>query len=294
MGASRPMGYMAALLALCLSTPLCAQKKPEREGELPPKVENSIGLELRLIPAGKFLMGSPDNEPGRQQREAQRAVVITSNFYIGAYEVTQAQYTVVMGKNPSRFGREKREKDPSKGKRFDSHPVDSVTWHGAVAFCEKLAELESEKGAGRRYRLPTEAEWEYACRAGNKGLWSFGNDRTKLAEHAWFRNRDSDLAAKPVGERAPNSWHLFDTHGNVWEWCQDWYAEEYAETSPENDPRGPEKGLSKVIRGGSYLSVPAHTRCATRFHDPPQIGDEDVGFRVVMTLEAHEKARRSK
>lgn len=254
--------------------------------------KNSIGMRLSYIPAGTFTMGSPADERGRQEREHQRDVVIRRPFYMGVTEVTQAEYVAIMGANPSLFGQRQRAEKTAAGVAFDFHPVERVSWDNAVEFCEKLAQREQHALPPRVYRLPTEAEWEHACRAGKATLWSFGTDVQKLSDHAWYARRDAERTTQPVGQKLPNAWGLHDMHGNVWEWCSDWYAEDYGLDAPLVDPRGPAKGLSKVIRGGAYLSVPAHTRSATRFHDPPEVADEDVGFRVVMEICPDKNAAR--
>lgn len=242
----------------------------------PKVVVNSIGMKLVPIAAGTFHMGSPNTQPGRQERETRHKVTISQPFYIGAYEVTQAEYAAVMKTQPSHFGR-----DVEKAGEL---PVERVSWDDAVAFCEKLSALPAEREAKRRYRLPTEAQWEYACRAGGEGIWCFGDELKTLTDYAWFGGKGSLRATQPVGRKKPNAWGLYDMHGNVWEWCSDWYQEELSE-HPATDPQGPREGETRVIRGGCYQSLPAYTRCATRFHDPPQVKDEDLGFRVLMIAE---------
>lgn len=269
------------LLALVAGGGASLCRGQEREPSPLPRreIRNSIGMRLVEIPAGEFVMGSPTDQPGRQDREKLHRVRLRRPFFIGVSEVTQAGYAAVMQENPSRFGRDEGRDDEHSA----IHPVDSVSWHAAAAFCERLSALEAERKAGRVYRLPTEAEWEFACRAGARGLWSFGDDPKRLAEHAWYRTRGSKRTSHPVGRLRANAWGLYDMHGNLWEWCSDWYAADFGD-GLHVDPTGPRHGQTKVIRGGCFMSVPAHTRCATRFHDPPAIGDDDVGFRVVMEL----------
>lgn len=173
-------------------------------------ITNSIGMTLVEIPAEEFMMGSPDSASGAVSHEKpQHRVRITKPFYLGVYEVTQGQYEKVMGKNPSHF----------KMSGPDA-PVEVVSWDDAQEFCRKLAELAEEKEARRRYQLPTEAEWEYACRAGTTTLYSFGDDQASLGEYAWYAD-NSDGKTHPVGEKKPNAWGLYDMHGNVQEWCYD-------------------------------------------------------------------------
>jgi formylglycine-generating enzyme required for sulfatase activity len=194
-------------------------------GPPPPlkEITNSIGMKLVLIPKGTFTMGSPENEAGRIEDEGEHQVTISRDYYLGVYEVTQEQYEQVMGTNPSYFqGDHVAERDPKTGvvKEIDSsnHPVEQVSWEDAVEFCERLSELPEEKAAGRVYRLPTEAEWEYACRAGTNTKYSFGDDEGQLGDYAWFEANSG--GTHPVGQKQPNAWGLYDTHGNVFEWCE--------------------------------------------------------------------------
>ncbi len=224
---------------------------------------NTIGMNLVLIPAGEFLMGSPESDSSAWDGEKpQHLVRISRPFYLGVTEVTQAQYEGVMGTNPSRF----------KGAQL---PVEGVSWEDAVAFCRRLSDKED-----RTYRLPTEAEWEYACRAGSTTKWSFGDDESALNEYAWY-SANSNRTMHPVGEKNPNAWGLYDMHGNVCEWCSDWCGR-YASTVMD-DPTGPTAGWTRVLRGGSCYYDARSCRSVFRFESPPDVpGDRDdfVGFRV--------------
>lgn len=257
------------------------------EAQEPKTITNSIGMKLVLIPKGTFLMGSPPSEEGSGDDERQHEVTLTKDYYLGAFEVTQAQYKKVMGENPSHFQGDKvAERHPKTGrvvKDVDSsnHPVDEVSWQDAVAFCRKLSALPEERRAGRVYRLPTEAQWEYACRAGSKTAYSFGESSKSLGDYAWFDDNSGDKT-HPVGKKKPNAWGLYDMHGNVWEWCSDWYAA-YPRGSA-TDPAGPSSGSLRVNRGGSWINDSEDCRSASRDgHFPSNLFNNRVnhlGFRV--------------
>ena len=229
-------------------------------------VTNSIGMKLPLIPAGEFMMGSPATESYRRDNETQHRVSITKPFYLGETEVTQEQYQKVMGsKNPSGF-------------QGPQNPVENVSWADAVEFCGKLSAMPAEKTAGHVYRLPTDAEWEYACRAGTTTAYSFGDDASGLGDYGWF-DGNSDSSTHPVGEKKPNAWDLYDMHGNVWEWCQDWYGE-YPSGSA-TDPTGATSGSHRVNRGGSWNYYAWICRSARRGWRTPERRYDDLGFRVL-------------
>ena len=204
-------------------------------------------------------------------------VKITRPFCLGLCEVTQGEYERVMGSNPSRY-----KGDPNR-------PVEMVSWQDAVEFCRTLSELPKEKGAGAVYRLPTEAEWEYACRAGTETRYSFGDDAALLGQHAWW-NRNSQGRTQPVGRLKPNAFGLLDMHGNAWEWCADWSGADYYAKSATDDPTGPDSGVGRVLRGGSWSGGNlVGFRCAYRnfaYDDHNAVGGrrQDFGFRVARTL----------
>jgi formylglycine-generating enzyme required for sulfatase activity len=237
------------------------------------EMTNSIGMKLVLIPKGTFLMGSPESEEGRDSDETQHEVTFSQGYYLGIHEVTQAQYEQVMGKNPSYFDRDKVAVP-------QSHPVEQVSWGDAVEFCKRLSELPEEKKAGRVYRLPTEAEWEYACRAGSKSAYSCGENSTLLVDQAWLKG-NSNEKNHPVGEKKPNAWGLFDMHGNVWEWCSDWY-EQYP-AGAVTDPVGPRMGSARVFRGGCWHHEAATCRSAFRNWFAPSYRNYYVGFRIALS-----------
>jgi formylglycine-generating enzyme required for sulfatase activity len=241
----------------------------------PPKeITNSIGMKLVLIPKGTFMMGSPESEQGRKQDETQHEVTISKEYYLGVYEVTQAQYEKVMGKNPSHF------QGAIVGGENAGLPVENVSWDDAVEFCKWLSELPEEKKAGRVYRLPTEAEWEYACRAGSKTAFSFEDEVGLLPEYGWF-DRNSSGRTHTVGLLEPNAWGLNDMHGNVCEWCSIWYGE-----YPRNavtDPIGPNASSYRMHRGGGYSNDIASCRSASRDGVDPAVRLRDLGFRVALS-----------
>ena len=242
----------------------------------PKEFANSIGMKLRLIPKGTFTMGSPVEEKEAQGNEEGHKVTISKEYWLGVYEVTQGQYEKVMGGNPSHFqGRDIRKSDSS------MHPVEQVHWDDAVEFCKRLSELPEEVKAGRIYRLPTEAEWEYACRAGSKTAYSFGESSKSLGAYAWF-TENSNEHTYPVGEKNPNAWGIHDMHGNVGEWCSDWYNSVYPK-GLLTDPSGPREGRTRMHRGGSWDLSAAFCRSARRDACDPTMRHKDLGFRVAMS-----------
>jgi formylglycine-generating enzyme required for sulfatase activity/serine/threonine protein kinase len=244
-------------------------------------IRNSIGMTLKLIPSGEFMMGSPDNEKGASPSEKPQHKVRISPFYLGIYEVTQGQYRAVMGNNPSNF------------KGSGDLPVESVSWLDSVNFCNKLSEKGGSKPFyeidgnfvrvldwnGPGYRLPTEAEWEYACRAGEVRKYSFGDDEAGLSEYDWYES-NSDSSTHPVGEKSPNGFGLFGMHGNVCEWC--WDGNSQYKGPPADDPHGPDGASCRVIRGGSFLHSPGYCRSAFRTWYAPEFRWGNLGFRLAL------------
>jgi formylglycine-generating enzyme required for sulfatase activity len=242
----------------------------------PPEIVNSIGMKLRLIPAGEFQMGSTEAD----DEKPRHLVTISRPFYLGVYPVTQHEYRQVVKKNPS---------DSSGSERL---PVETVSWFDAVEFCnalsrkegltpfysKKVQTVEVHDWNGPGYRLPTEAEWEYACRAGTTTRFSFGDDENALGQYAWY-SANSASETHPVGEKKPNAFGLYDMHGNVWEWCWDGYDAHYTQ-SPAVDPRGPGMAAHRVIRGGSWGFGPRYTRSASRGRFTPEGRDCYLGFRL--------------
>jgi formylglycine-generating enzyme required for sulfatase activity len=232
-------------------------------------VVNSVGMVLVPIPAGQFQMGSPDSDKDVKDKEKpQHLVKITKPFYLSVNEVTQQQYEKVMGVRPW------------KGKKYvqegPDYPATYVGHDAAVEFCRKLSEQE-----GVEYRLPTEAQWEYACRAGTKTVYSFGDDSSKLGQHAWYYKNAWDIGEKyahRVGQKQPNPWGLYDIHGNVWEWCGDWYGK-YEGVAVDD----PASGRGRVLRGGSFLNEAGSCRSAFRDYWPLDFHVSNFGFRVSRT-----------
>jgi formylglycine-generating enzyme required for sulfatase activity/tRNA A-37 threonylcarbamoyl transferase component Bud32 len=242
---------------------------------------SSVGMRLVLIPAGRFMMGSPAREVARKDDEQAHEVTLTRPFYLGAYEVTQKQYAKIMGTNPSYFSSSGPEAATLPPMDRDRLPVERITWENAAEFCRKLSELPAEKAAGRSYRLPTEAEWEYACRAGGDPASPFSTGGFLTSPQANF---ERDLGRTvPVGSYPPNAFGLHDMHGNVSEWCADWYTANLAQ-SPSRDPRGPETGTQRVLRGGSWFDSEPACRSAARVSDLPIRQFRTVGFRVACDL----------
>ncbi len=217
--------------------------------------------ELILIPAGKYSIGASERDMDAIPVHS----VYVDSFYIGKYEVTQAEWVSVMQFNPSRFQRE-------------SHPVETVSWYDAEEYVKRLTEL-----TGETYRLPTEAEWEIACRAGTTAEYHWGMDHLKKEEYAWT-STNSSRQTHIVGRKKPNPLGIYDMYGNVAEWCSDWYHRDYYQISPTYNPKGPKKGGSKVIRGGSFVSGGGLTTCATRGNGNLSARVNRVGFRVVKEI----------
>ncbi len=223
-----------------------------------------LSMEMLWVKPGTFEMGSPTSEAGRSKYETQHQVTLTEGFWLGKYEVTQAQWQKVMGNNPSHF-------------KGAGRPVEKVSWIEVTSFCDKLTALEREAGrlpAGKAYQLPTEAQWEYACRAGTKTAFSFGDG---------LMSRQANISGGPrettdVGKYPANGWGFHDMHGNVWEWCADWYGD--YPTGAARDPVGPAVGSYRVARGGSWYFTANFARSANRFRNEPAISYVILGFRL--------------
>ena len=225
---------------------------------------NSIGMEFARIPAGTFQMGAADDDDDARDNEKPRhEVTISRALHLGRFPVTQKQWRAVMGENPSYF------KGPDR-------PVENVCWEDAQEFIAKLNAAEGHD----RYRLPTEAEWEYACRAGGGTKYSFGDDADELGNHAWYGDNSGDKT-RPVGRKQPNAWGLHDMHGNVWEWCEDRYGKYGAKAVV--DPQGPGAGEDRVLRGGGWFNDAKYCRSAIRYGGGPGNRYDSTGFRLALS-----------
>ena len=276
---------------------------------VPVELTNSIGMKLVLIPPGEFMMGSPKELIADELRTRasdgwytghlagegpQHRVRITKPFYLATDLVTQGEYQQVMGTNPSGFSATGRNKDKVAGQNTKRFPVECVSWDEAVEFCRRLTEMPEEKAGGRTYRLPSEAQWEYACRAGSTGRYSFNSARSRapkeheeheLSHYGWYGYSDNaDGMTHAVGGKWPGAWGLYDMYGNVWEWCQDWYDKDYYAKSPADDPAGPLGGSFRVLRGGGWCEPAWRCRSAIRFDSGLGLTYSGLGFRVSQVL----------
>jgi len=254
----------------------CAKGETSKNMTIP--LSDTVSLDMIWIEPGTFMMGSPTDELGRDSDETQHQVTLTRGYWLGKYEVTQAQYEAVMGTNPSYF----------KGADF---PVEKVSWYNAMDFCAKLTDIERAAGRlpeGYEYTLPTEAQWEYACRAETTTALNSGknlSDKNKcpeMDEVGWYEY-NSDSTTHPVGQKMPNAWGLYDMHGNVFEWCLDWYGS--YPSSAVTDPKGSSSGSYRVIRGGSWNFNAYSCRSAYRFDSTPSDFNRNYfGFRVALSI----------
>lgn len=245
---------------------------------------NTIGMEFVAIPAGSFMMGAGEGVARAYGSEKpQHRVTISRPFSIGKYEVTQAQWEAVMGSNPYTLDRSNPYYNlPGMAERITrpDHPA-TVSWDDAQEFIGRLNAREGHN----RYRLPTEAEWEYAARAGTTTAYSFGDDIGDLDRYAWHGEDFARGGTHPVGRKLPNPWGLFDVHGNAWEWVQDRYSDSYYAESPSTDPQGPTSGRQRVVRGGSWHVTSTSWRSSFRKPYPPDYRGISIGFRLAMTMQ---------
>jgi formylglycine-generating enzyme required for sulfatase activity len=261
-----------AILAL---VPGCKRQTPD-EGisapdNTPTAAETPSGIEMVLLPAGRFTMGD------KNEIDAPPHEVALSAFHMDKYLVTQEQYRKIIGKSPARW-------------KGDQNPVEQVCWSDAANFCnarsrqeglEPCYDLETSQCNfdANGYRLPTEAEWEYACRAGTQTSYFFGNSPSKLSDYAWF-DKNSGGHPQPVGLKRPNPWGLYDICGDIWQWCNDFYQVDYYEQAPLENPRGPETGDTRVVRGGSWKFSDDNCRSGYRYNESPGRADVCFGYDV--------------
>lgn len=265
--------YVFLLISILLHG--CKRKAPDDAGNAQGRSgsvsQTDSGPEMVMIAGGRFSMGDED------EIDATPHEVVVSPFYMDKYLVTQSEYERVMGDNPSRW-------------KGGGNPVEQVRWSDAARYCNKRSELEGLQpcydldswqcdfeAAG--YRLPTEAEWEYACRAGTKTAYYFGDSPSKLSDHAWFED-NAGGKPRPVGGKPANPWGLYDMHGNVWQWCNDFYQVDYYQQSPERDPRGPKTGETKVVRGGAWKFSADSCRSGYRYNENPGYADVCFGYDI--------------
>jgi formylglycine-generating enzyme required for sulfatase activity len=251
----------------------------EPASHTPEQITTKTNVEMVLIPGGEFIMG---DDKGQDDEKPTHKVQISA-FYMDKYEVTQKAYENMMGTNPSKF------KGPDK-------PVERLSWFGAIQYCNMRSLREGLSPCydlttlqcnydSNGYRLPTEAEWEYACRAGTDTKYSFGNAPDRLGQYAWFKT-NANKTTHPVGQKKPNPWGLYDMHGNLWEWCNDYYDQNYYQKSGGENPLGPSTGQERVLRGGSWAGSAESSRSSTRYSETPGFADvcfgyEAYGFRCV-------------
>ncbi len=274
-----PLGTVSNRLGAIVFTDVTAHLSPQKFYRA---LQQAPPANMVFIPPNTFTMGSPTNDQDRNvfTEGPQTTVILTRGYWIGKTEVTQGEYLGVMGTNPSSFPGDL------------SRPVSSVSWPDATNYCAKLTQRELAAGRippGSRYRLPTEAEWECAARAGTTTRFSYGDDPTyaNLTNYAWFLDfSNPDLTVHPVGQKLPNPWGLYDMHGNVWEWCQDWYGDQLG--GVQTDPTGPASNPNgnKVMRGGAYDYPNSSCRSASRLFFPTFNTDTGLGFRVVLVTQS--------
>jgi len=239
---------------------------------LPEEIKTKSGIEMVRVLDGWFIMGDKQGDVDEEPHK-----VYIDSFYIDKYLITQEEYEKVMRENPSRW----------KGKK---NPVEQMRWSDAVKYCNARSRLENLQPCynletwecnfdANGYRLPTEAEWEYACRAGTKTSYFFGDNPEKLKNYAWFKE-NSGGRPRPVGQKLPNPLGLYDMYGNVWEWCNDFYKVDYYKESPETNPKGPKRGDTKVLHGGSWNSTSEQCRSSYRYNENPGYTDVCFGYDI--------------
>lgn len=326
MNMSRTLLYAGCLAVMIAASPAASQELPKRYTEtITTEDRVKLSFDMVLIPGGTFVMGSPESEAGRQDHEGPQHKVRLDPFYLCTTETTLelflAYYQETVSAKKDFFEMQQAQKDKEKADKEDvhaitgptpvygdltmgyeeTHPAIGMTWHNAVTFCRWLSQK-----TGKTYRLPTEAEWEYAARAGTTYAFGCGDDPNRLVDVAWYED-NTDVETQPVAQKQPNAWGLYDMLGNVCEWVYDFYSptayQEAAKQSPAVNPKGPKTGKVHVARGGAYHSTPEEMRCAARLFEEdwwrsgdPQIPKsrwwlpemDFIGFRVARSAEAVE------
>ncbi len=278
------VGWAAAMLLILAGLSGCGDASQEHAGpkQQPRETSSAGGIQMVALPGGWFEMGSNDADESDQKLHR----VWVSAFSMDKNPVTQEEYEARMGRSPSLL-------------KAARNPVEQIRWRDAVLYCNARSQAEGLQAAydtntwecrfeADGYRLPTEAEYEYALRAGTRNVFHYGDSPEELKRYAWFKG-NSPRGPHPVGEKPPNAWGLCDLVGNVWEWCNDYYQEDYYRQSPERDPRGPATGQNRVVRGGCWNSKPEHCRAAYRYYEMPAYTDicfakdlhGQIGFRCV-------------
>jgi formylglycine-generating enzyme required for sulfatase activity len=252
--------YEAGKLLASVMTAPDGERTVDEAGIIEVPLPGGISMAFIRIPPGTFMMGSEEYDDEKPVHQ----ITLTRGLWLAATQTTQAQWRAVTGKNPSYF------------KGNADLPVEQVSWQDCMKFVGALASAAPE---GLQFDLPTEAEWEYACRADSTTAWSFGDHESGLDDYAWFYG-NSDGKTHPVGQKRPNAWGLYDMHGNVWEWCRDWYGRYKA--GPVRDPQGPRSGEYRILRGGSWAGDPRYTRSAIRYRGVPSYRGYCVGMRAVL------------
>jgi formylglycine-generating enzyme required for sulfatase activity len=262
------------IVAICLLPAVftllggCDRSAPN---DVPSEIRTESGVVMVQLPGGRFTMGDENEQDATPHK------VYVSAFYIDKYLVTQEQYEGLMGENPSRW-------------EASNNPVEQVRWSDAVRYCNARSRAEGLEPCydletwqcnfdADGCRLPTEAEWEYACRAGTRTAYFFGDDPSKLKDYAWFED-NAGGQPRPVGQKPPNPWGLYDMHGNVWEWCNDFYKVDYYQESPQENPKGPKTGDNKVVRGGAWKFSARSCRSGYRYNEDPGYVDVCFGYDI--------------
>lgn len=253
----------------------------EKSAEIVVDLGHGVKMEFVRIKAGRFPMGSRDlDRPSYYDEKPRHEVTITHDFLMGKYPVTQEQYQAVTGKNPSCFSSSGWGKDRIKGLNTQVFPVEDVTWNDAKSFCDQLTSKDTK---GRRFELPTEAQWEYACRAGTQTQYYFGDSDSELNSYGWYL-ANSDKRSHAVGTKKPNAWGLYDMTGNVWQWCEDWYRDSFYSKSEKEDPLCQEETGNHAYRGGSWYDDSDGCRASARGNGGTRFRSSLIGFRVSVKL----------